>query len=128
MNDKIKQLKKKRNGFSLVELVVVMAIIGILLMVMAPNYQGFIQQAKGIGVKSDAKTLQTMISLVEVSATINETQTVNELYATLGASTEEVNLKDFIDNLKGDSIGLKAVTIASLDAIVSSGVIPPATP
>ena len=57
-----KKLNKKRKGFSLVELVVVMATTGSLIMVMAPKYTGFIEKAKTVGVGSDAKTLQTRIS------------------------------------------------------------------
>lgn len=110
---------KKRRGFSLIELVVVMAIIGILLVAMAPNYQGFIDKAKTIGIRSDAKTLDTMISLVSVSEKIDPSATVESLTTSLDNDTlEEKNLIDFIGNLKGESLQLKSRSVGSLKAII----------
>lgn len=128
MNRIMKQLKTKRKGFSLVELVVVMAIIGVLLAVMAPNYKGFIEKAETIGVKSDAKTLKTMISLVEVGTTISDTATVNDVLAMSLAGTEFQNLQEFAADLEGDSLGLKAITITQLDGVIKDGKIPVPTP
>ncbi|PKK38899.1 hypothetical protein ABB02_01834 [Clostridiaceae bacterium JG1575] len=124
MNQNKRINRKKRKGFSLVELVVVMAIIGILLVVMAPNYKGFIGQAKSIGVKSDAKTLLTMISLVEVSTPIEEDKTVAQLKELKGQGTELENLKKFIDDLKGESQALLTVPVSKLPEIVESGSLP----
>ena len=127
-----KQLSKKRKGFSLVELVVVMAITGILIMVMAPNYKGFIEQAKTVGIRSDAKTLQTMISLVEVNTKIPSDAKVSDLTgeAMGNTSSEWVNLKNFINGLSGDSLNLKDVLVTDLDAYVKTGKEPttPANP
>ena len=128
MNRIMKQLKTRRKGFSLVELVVVMAIIGVLLAVMAPNYKGFIEKAETIGVKSDAKTLKTMISLVEVGTTISETATVNDVLAMSLTGTEFQNLQNFVADLNEGSQGLKTTTIAQLDDVIKTGVIPVPTP
>lgn len=121
----MKRLRHKRKGFSLIELVVVMAIVGILLVVMAPNYQGFIDKAKTVGVRSDAKTIQTMISLVEVSKDINDSQPVSSISTMEGDLPELANLKEFIAGLKGDSEQLRSVSITSLPAIVETGKIAP---
>lgn len=121
-------LKRKRKGFSLVELVVVMAIIGILLLVMAPSYKGFIDQAKTIAVKTDAKTLQSMISLVEVGTKIDSSQKVSALSALVGEGAELKELKAFIDGLQDTSIKLKEIKISEVPQVVSTGVIPAASP
>ena len=115
-----KKLNKKRKGFSLVELVVVMAITGILIMVMAPNYKGFIEQAKTVGVRSDAKTLQTMISLVEVNTDIPGDTKISDLTgeAIGNKSSEWVNLKSFINELSGESLILKDALVKDLDSYV----------
>lgn len=121
-NSMLKDLKKRRKkGFSLVELVVVMAIIGILLMVMAPNYAGFIEEAKGVGVKSDARTLQTMVELVRVETAVADTVTIGEL-PTAGMdndSTAVKNLTDFVTDLKAKSAGWSDITIGELPSVIS---------
>ena len=121
-----KKLNKKRKGFSLVELVVVMAITGILIMVMAPNYKGFIEQAKTVGVRSDAKTLQTMISLVEVNGELPEGTKVSDLItkAEGQTSSECVNLINFINELSGESLTLKDALVKDLDSYVEKGTAP----
>lgn len=117
---------RKRKGFSLVELVVVMAIIGILLVVMAPNYSGFVDKAKTIGIRSDAKTLQTMIELVKVEHTIPGPSTISSLAdLTLGDGTDVENLKTFITGLAGTaSAGLCDVKVSDLPKIIEDGEIP----
>ena len=123
MNQKLKQLNKKRKGFSLVELVVVMAIIGILLVVMAPNYKGFIDDAKRVGVKADARTLDTMITLAEINKTIDRDKTVGSL-SELTGGTEITTLTTFIAELEGGSIALKEAKISQLQEIIKTGTIP----
>lgn len=115
---KVRDSKKK--GFSLVELVVVMAIIGILLMVMAPNYAGFIDEAKGVGVRSDARTLQTMIELVRVEYDLDDSVVISTLPTAGmdGSKTSVSNLTAFIDELEAKSTGWSTVTIGQLPSII----------
>ena len=56
---KRKQLHTKNKGFTLIELVVVIAIIAILITLVAPNLIGYVNNAKEIKYKAAAKSLYT---------------------------------------------------------------------
>ena len=56
----MKKLNKK--GFTIVELVIVMAVIAILAAVMIPTFSGVINDAKETAAKSDAKAIYTQLA------------------------------------------------------------------
>ena len=115
-------LKNKKKGFSLVELVVVMAIIGILMVALAPNYKGFIKSAQNTAVQADAKSLSTMVDLYNIRNTtaLADTVKVSELSATLASNntTEAVTITEFLTDLTGKSSPLLNASIGDLQAIV----------
>ncbi|MBC7543637.1 MAG: type II secretion system protein [Candidatus Sericytochromatia bacterium] len=53
--------KKNQEGFTLIELMVVIVIIGILVAIALPNFIGATDRAKIANVKSNAHTVQTML-------------------------------------------------------------------
>lgn len=74
-NLKNKNLKKK--GFTLIELVIVIAIIGILAAVLVPQYTGFTDRANNVQALTDAKQIATafdVLSLEKPTATITEAE------------------------------------------------------
>jgi prepilin-type N-terminal cleavage/methylation domain-containing protein len=54
-------MKLKQEGFTLIELMVVIVIIGILVAIALPNFIGATDRAKIANVKSNAHTVQTML-------------------------------------------------------------------
>ena len=54
-------MRKNQEGFTLIELMVVIVIIGILVAIALPNFIGATDRAKVASVKSNAHTVQTML-------------------------------------------------------------------
>lgn len=57
----IKSIKKNQGGFTLIELMVVIVIIGILVAIALPNFIGAQDRAKLSSIKANMHTVQTMI-------------------------------------------------------------------
>lgn len=61
-------MKKRVNGFTLVELIVVIAIIGVLASILVPSMMGYIKKANQTSANSTARTIyeQMYMSVIEV--------------------------------------------------------------
>lgn len=87
-------LKNKKKGFTLIELVSVMAIIAILSAAFIPRFGNYITQAKKVSILNEAKSIVTAYESVKYKST---TKNENE---TIGSDLQGDNLPIEKDSLK----------------------------
>ena len=87
-------LKNKKKGFTLIELVAVMAIIAILSAAFIPRFGNYITQAKKVSILNEAKSIVTAYESVKYKST---TKNENE---TIGSDLQGDNLPIENDSLK----------------------------
>lgn len=76
---------KKRDGFTLIELVAVMAIIAVLAAAFVPKISGYMNEAKKVSVLNEAKSVITAYeSTVFSSSSLSESSTIATVISTSG--------------------------------------------
>ena len=97
------KLNKKKKGFTLIELMAVIAIVAILAAVLVPTVNGYITRAKKMAVITQARSVVNAIATYDQSAItdIADTETISDLAnATTGKLGKDGFLgKDDIDKL-----------------------------
>lgn len=88
------KFKKKKKGFTLIELVAVLAIIAILSTAFIPKFGKYITEAKKVAVLNEAKTVVAAYESSKVRISSNETNT---------------KIKDLIDKKYLDSDSIKKI-------------------
>ena len=88
-----KKVKKNNKGFTLVELIIVIAIIAILVAVLAPNYVKYVDRSRWSSDRNDCETLLSEVKtgIVDVQ---NDGGTVNDFTITVSRD------KGFVTDLK----------------------------
>ncbi len=110
-NLKAKLNAKKRKGFTIVELIVVMAIIAILTLIAVPTFSKFLDQANDTAEGADASTLYKV--------------TMNEVISESVAPTPEDLGSIAFDDISGKDIGVaikSAANFQGTDIVVKANV------
>ncbi|WP_291351161.1 type II secretion system protein [Desulfosporosinus sp.] len=84
----MKRLKQKQKGFTLVELIVVIAVIGILAGVMLPRFFGFTDDAREAAAISEAKNIRAIAETHYAQTGDWPTYTVNASKTTVTAGSQ----------------------------------------
>jgi type IV pilus assembly protein PilA len=88
----LKNLRKKKKGFTLIELIVVIAIIAILSAIAIPKFGSIKQNAKEKADLSNAKIIANMVTVLYESGEINPITTAEEVTSTtkIGENLQEI--------------------------------------
>jgi type II secretion system protein G len=111
----IKNLKKQK-GFTLIELMVVIVIIGILVAIALPNFIGAQDRAKISSIKANMHTVQTMLETYGVDWGGTYPSTVGTATTGLiGESRQASNAyyKDFVNPFTSQSMGAAGATVGN---------------
>lgn len=110
-------MKKKINGFTLTELLVVLVIIGVLVLVALPNFTGQVTKAKATEAKLQLKqayTLQKTYHL-EHSKYSQDLNTLGFTQEKLKTEGGNANYKISIDNASQNSFSITAESVVDFD-------------
>lgn len=111
---KTKGTRKKKRGFTLVELIAVMAIIAILSAVLAPKVLGYISEGKKTSATEEARQVVLAIESYNINAKTADLIDVDDQFSTFKTKIED---KDYIDLSEVKTIG-PTNTYKQLRAIV----------
>lgn len=81
IRQKMQEMLYKEDGFSFIEVIIVMAMILVLTAILIPNYLGFVETAREANVKMSAQNMYTAVQMANL--TLDSLETSEELYLEL---------------------------------------------
>ena len=119
-------LKKKKKGFTLIELMAVIAIIAILAAVLVPTVTGYINRSKKTAIVSQVRSVISAVETHNATATgtsiIKETTKVNALVGdsnTAGLLEKDLLTEDAINRLSNMTVDVAQQINADANAVKS---------
>lgn len=115
MKKYLKQLKENKKGFTLIEMIVVIAIIGILAAILVPSMSGYLKTARDSKKEANARTVYTAAQAAVTS--LEATSPLDSDTYSIGENTE---LDDKIKELIGES---NYNNFTKIDVVVENGAV-----
>lgn len=121
----MKNLKNKK-GFTLVELIVVIAILGILALFLVPSFKGYSEDAKKQVAQGNARTVWEAAKIAETKAEYDKTITSQkELVAEMQKKLGETSFKIEMANVsfKGETLEVTGVNYTTNGVACNYGIV-----
>lgn len=85
---------KNKKGFTLIELIVVIAVLGIIVLLATPKFIGYVEDAKVAQIKNDIKAHDSAYIVLKVEAEASNDMDYSKMYEVHFKTIYESDLKD----------------------------------